>query len=646
MNNSFIRSTRVSKRLTILSTAVALAMGGVSMMVYNNINDTRIGSRQFVELMAYNELLADILPPPLSLLAVADHLEMLTTQPTKIEQNLASYEEWAKGYQARIEYWKTAPMDDDDRTELYTALKPSQQFIELMQTKYIPQLKAGKNEEYRAAFDQGELRTLFSTSTDEVVRLSELVTKEIGHRMTTSQAEAITARNEIIAIIGGVAAAVLVLNLLIAKSITKPLTAMLGKIRDMATGSRDLTQRLEASGKDELTELSGAFNTFVEQLVASQEDSRRQAQQIELQATELKSKAVELVKATNAMAQGDFTVEIGVLGGDAMGEIGEGLSVAVAQIGQLIREASAATTRVDNGTTQIASASQSLAASASEQAASLEEISASLEEMSGMTRQNADNAQQAAALATGATDSANRGKTETTQLGSAMKEIQESATKISQIIKTIDEIAFQTNLLALNAAVEAARAGEAGKGFAVVAEEVRNLAQRSADAAKSTASMIEEARKRADNGAAIGSRVGVVLDEICGGASKVSTLLAEIAASSREQATGISQITKGVAELDKVTQQNAGNSEELAASAQESSSQMAGLTSTLSRFQVGATDATTADAATIQAPSHPTHRSKPQTRPSMAASKGAGTTAAAAKNAIPFGEHEETFEKF
>ncbi len=65
-----------------------------------------------------------------------------------------------------------------------------------------------------------------------------------------------------------------------------------------------------------------------------------------------------------------------------------------------------------------------------------------------------------------------------------MSRIEESSSKISNIIGVIDEIAFQTNLLALNAGVEAARAGEAGRGFAVVAQEVRELAQRSAKAAK------------------------------------------------------------------------------------------------------------------------------------------------------------------
>ena len=158
-------------------------------------------------------------------------------------------------------------------------------------------------------------------------------------------------------------------------------------------------------------------------------------------------------------------------------------------------------------------------------------------------------------------------------MSSAIDKIKVSADETSKILKTIDEIAFQTNLLALNAAVEAARAGEAGKGFAVVAEEVRNLAQRSSEAAKNTAEMIEGSVANAEDGVKLSTEVAGVLKEIVDGVLNTGTLVDEIATAAREQANGLEQVSTAVTELDKVTQQNASNSEESASAAEELSSQ-------------------------------------------------------------------------
>jgi len=251
----------------------------------------------------------------------------------------------------------------------------------------------------------------------------------------------------------------------------------------------------------------------------------------------------------------------------------------VGPITKVIEGLTSGSEQVTSASGQVSSASQQLAEGASEQASSLEETSSALEEMASMTRQNADNANQANSAMKEAGKIVEGGVEAMTRMSQAIDKIKTSASETAKIIKTIDEIAFQTNLLALNAAVEAARAGEAGKGFAVVAEEVRNLARRSAEAAKTTADLIEGSQKNSDAGVAVAAEVAKSLSGIKESASKVGTLVAEIAAASKEQAQGIDQVNTAVAEMDKVVQSNAANAEESASASEELSSQAQELSS-------------------------------------------------------------------
>lgn len=234
--------------------------------------------------------------------------------------------------------------------------------------------------------------------------------------------------------------------------------------------------------------------------------------------------------------------------------------------------------QVNSASSQVAESSQQMAAGASEQASSLEETSASLEEMASMTRQNADNAQEANKLSVDAKTSAERGRDAMQRMSGAIQQIKTSSDQTAKIIKTIDEIAFQTNLLALNAAVEAARAGDAGKGFAVVAEEVRNLAMRSAEAAKNTSALIEQSQKSSDNGVRVSEEVTEILKQIVHSVQKLAQLNGEVSTACQEQSRGIDQVNTAVAEVDKVTQSNAANAEESASAAEELSAQSRELT--------------------------------------------------------------------
>ncbi|MBA4137527.1 MAG: chemotaxis protein [Opitutus sp.] len=234
---------------------------------------------------------------------------------------------------------------------------------------------------------------------------------------------------------------------------------------------------------------------------------------------------------------------------------------------------------------QISSSSQLLAEGSSEQAASLEETSASLEEMSGMTKRNAESAQRAKETAGRARHTADSGASRMQTMQQAMDGIRSASEDITKILKTIDEIAFQTNILALNAAVEAARAGEAGAGFAVVAEEVRALAQRSAQAAKETAEKIETSVTQSRQGVEISAEVAKNFSEIQTRIRELDEIVSEIATASAEQSQGIGQVTGAVAQMDQVTQANAGSAEETAAAAEELNSQAAMLQDAIGQLQ-------------------------------------------------------------
>ncbi len=260
------------------------------------------------------------------------------------------------------------------------------------------------------------------------------------------------------------------------------------------------------------------------------------------------------------------------------------LNLAVDNLDKALLQVAEATEQVTSASHQITLGGQNLAQGANEQASSLEEVSSSLEEMSAMTKQNAENANQAKGLSGEADQNASTGTEAMDRMSSAINRIKESSDQTAKIVKTIDEIAMQTNLLALNAAVEAARAGEAGRGFAVVAEEVRSLALRSAEAAKNTADMISESVENAGDGVKIAAEVTSVFGSIATSAKKVNDLIAGIAAASKEQTHGIDQVNNAVAQMGKVTQQNAANSEESANAAEELSSQAEELKTMIDQF--------------------------------------------------------------
>jgi hypothetical protein len=246
----------------------------------------------------------------------------------------------------------------------------------------------------------------------------------------------------------------------------------------------------------------------------------------------------------------------------------------------LVRKISQAVTQLAEGADQVTSASenvssvaQTLAQGASTQAANLEETTSALEETASMAKSNAANASQANDRMVETAKVVQDAQKIVSQTSGAMTKITEASSKIANIIKVIEEIAFQTNLLALNAAVEAARAGDHGKGFAVVAGEVRNLAQRSAKAANETAELIHETVDRVKVGSELNAKLEEVFSNVHESSSQVANLVDQITSASKQQAEGVNQISTAMTQMDQMVQKTAAGSEESSSASQELAAQ-------------------------------------------------------------------------
>lgn len=249
--------------------------------------------------------------------------------------------------------------------------------------------------------------------------------------------------------------------------------------------------------------------------------------------------------------------------------------------------------KVEDSANQISAAAKELAEQNTDlsrrtesQAASIEETSASMNEISNNIRQSSNDSVNGNKMIMDSKDSIENAGNIISETTKNIEEVHEASSKIKDITKIIEDIAFQTNILALNASVEAARAGEQGKGFAVVASEVRNLAQTTQTSVKSITDLIENVYNKIDKATETARESQTIFVEIQNKIDEASTMMQNISHSAVEQQSGIDQIKIAIEEMDTTTQRNAALVEEATASADVVFSQSKELMDAIHIFQL------------------------------------------------------------
>ncbi|WP_346907876.1 methyl-accepting chemotaxis protein [uncultured Roseibium sp.] len=322
-----------------------------------------------------------------------------------------------------------------------------------------------------------------------------------------------------------VAAMGILLNWLITRMISRPITEIIGSMTSLAAGDANVdvpaTER-----RDEIGRMAKALEVFRENAI---EVERMEQEKIanEQRAAEEKRASMNALADRFEAALVDI-VETVSASSDRMRTTAQSMS-SVAE--QTQRQASA-----------VASAAESASENVQTAASAAEEMSASIGEINRQVGESAEISNQANAEALRSNES--------------VRGLADAASKIGEVIELISGIAEQTNLLALNATIEAARAGEAGKGFAVVASEVKNLATQTAKATEEIGMQISGMQSATGDAVeAIQSisqtigRIKDISDTITGAMGEQGIATQEIAASTQQAAAGTAEVGHTINEV-------------------------------------------------------------------------------------------------
>lgn len=359
--------------------------------------------------------------------------------------------------------------------------------------------------------------------------------------------------------------------------------------------STKIGKRISRKISDPLGQLGGRLKTFAAGDLISPFPAVNTGDEVEIMEQDAREMAdnldaiiSDIGEVLGEMSSGNYTVRSKIsekYTGDfkklyeSMRSLRDQMTETLLSIGEASKQVSA-------GSDELANASQGLAEGATDQANSVMKLHSTISDITEAMERSAQSADDSYIKAQEYADAADKSRQEMDTMMAAMERINDSSTKISDIISEIESIAAQTNLLSLNASIEAARAGEAGRGFAVVADQIRELADQSAKAAVDTRELIEASIHEVSEGNAVANHASSAIESVMDGIKQIAEFSKSLKVMMEEQAEAMRQAESGVNQISGVVESNAATAEEASATSQELSAQATMLDQLVGQFEL------------------------------------------------------------
>ena len=222
----------------------------------------------------------------------------------------------------------------------------------------------------------------------------------------------------------------------------------------------------------------------------------------------------DVVVIGKRIADGDLVTQVQTTSKDESGRILSTMSNMAVKLNTLIGQVLRSSALVNTSSAMLSAETKQLESVVSEQAATANEIATTSTEIAKTSDQLVETMGELVSMSRDTAASAKGSHVHLDQLESTLGKmagasavvssrlyvINERASKITTVVKTMSKVADLTNLISFNAGIESAKSGEQGRRFGVIAKEIRQLADQSAQAAHDVKQMIEETQTAVSEG--------------------------------------------------------------------------------------------------------------------------------------------------